>query len=688
MRNFEMTPVGSSVYRRTYARDRESWPDTVARVVDGNIALAASSAIGSERDALYDYILNGRIIPAGRHLYMTGVEGRQFLNNCHVSGWTERMSDHFQFTFMRLMEGGGVGANYSKRERDGYTVRNIVRVNLFCSPEHPDFTSLSGVESSEYSPATTKAIDDSREGWAEALTDIIDAGTGAATDGRFTVAEDEYATIVYINFDLSNIRPSGSAIKTFGGTAAGPGPLATLLLKTVEILNSMWLDGDSFFYMMALDHAISECVVSGNVRRSARMSIMHWQDPEILEFISLKETSGSHWSTNISVEIDARFVALIGTGDINMELPTHEYLDSERQRAVRVYMAICNGMLMNGEPGFWDSSLANEDEVERVIATNPCGEIGLAAWENCCLGHVNLAAFVDDGRVDLRGLRTAHWLMTRFLIRSTYGDTSDPKQAKIVAKNRRIGVGHLGYQWFCNSLGIRYSESHSDLSIQKILQGMYAVVRDTANSYAFNLRIPSPIKVTTVAPTGTIAKLFGVSEGIQPIYGRFFIRRIRFSTIDPGQVAQTEEFREKGYNIVSDPDTANTVIVEIPTEDTIMAGVPARYRHLIEDASEVPIVDALRVQEMYQRLWADNSVSYTVNIPESEVSSLKKELPEMLEEFLGFIKGTTLMVDGSRPLSPYERISEDDYYELIEFMESETGSAGDGGCASGACPVR
>jgi hypothetical protein len=55
---------------------------------------------------------------------------------------------------------------------------------------------------------------------------------------------------------------------------------------------------------MDIDHAIARCVVAGNVRRSARMSIKHWLDPDILDFIGCKADTGAHWSTNISVEVD------------------------------------------------------------------------------------------------------------------------------------------------------------------------------------------------------------------------------------------------------------------------------------------------------------------------------------------------------------------------------------------------
>ena len=38
---------------------------------------------------------------------------------------------------------------------------------------------------------------------------------------------------------------------------------------------------------MAIDHAIAKCVVSGGVRRSARMSIMRWDDPQVFDFINI-----------------------------------------------------------------------------------------------------------------------------------------------------------------------------------------------------------------------------------------------------------------------------------------------------------------------------------------------------------------------------------------------------------------
>src|ERR1700744_115742 len=125
-------PTGEVVYNRTYSRTKpdgtkETWPETVRRVVQGNLALVYGNDVMSwpneilnEQERLAYYMNNFALIPAGRHLWATGVPGRQYLFNCHVAGWGETLSEHYNFSFLRLMEGGGVGANYSGKHISKY----------------------------------------------------------------------------------------------------------------------------------------------------------------------------------------------------------------------------------------------------------------------------------------------------------------------------------------------------------------------------------------------------------------------------------------------------------------------------------------------------------------------------------------------------------------------------------------
>ena len=76
-------------------------------------------------------------------------------------------------------------------------------------------------------------------------------------------------------------------------------------------------------------------------------------------------------------------------------------------------------------------------------------------WSNCNLGHVNLAAHGTN----LNAAKAAR-LMTRFLIRATFGDIESPEQQEVVARERRIGVGLFGVQEWAAAHGIKWSDIH------------------------------------------------------------------------------------------------------------------------------------------------------------------------------------------------------------------------------------
>lgn len=689
----EMSDTGRVVYERTYSRTKpdgtkETWPETVYRVAKGNFSLVYGDDMSKwpleilqEFEELQVMMLLFKMLPAGRHLWASGVPGRQYLFNCHVSGWNETIADHFEFTFLRLMEGGGVGANYSNKYLAEYpNVRGIHEVHIVCDPEHPDYQKMkdAGIISDTYDHEWAGAfeVEDSREGWAGALVDLIDTYYRPALN-------------IQRVFDVSRVRPEGSRLKTFGGRASGPLPLGVMLIEIADVMNRRFSEQLDGIGAMEIDHAIAKCVVSGGNRRSARMAIMHWADPQILDFISIKQETGEHWTTNISVEVDDEFFERLGRDIPEPEDATPE--DVRNSQALVVLHDIAEGMLTNGEPGFWNSTLSNVDEPNRVTATNPCGEIALEAWENCNLGHVNLAAFVDDhGNVDTQGMAKAHILVTRFLIRATYGDVNDPKQAEVLARNRRIGVGHLGVASYLAMTGVRYSEAPVDWRFEALLEEMAAVVDRTAQEYSHSLRIPVPVKTRTVAPTGTIAKLVGVSEGIHPIFARYFLRRIRFSDVDPDQMLTVKAYEDAGYGVEPDMYAPATTVVSLPTKDSLLASVeriygPEQAELIVESASDISLEDMLAFQSMYQEFWADNAVSYTVNIDPEKYTV--QDLADAIAAFGPGLKGGTVFPEMSMPQSPYQRITKDDY-GLYEDWQTQVSDGVDEACANGGCPIK
>lgn len=231
------TPTAKTVYERTYRREKpngelEIWPETVRRVVDGNLALVADRYIKlGEREALIDLIESWHEMPAGRHIKSVGVNDFA-LNNCWAAGWIPTQpEEHFTFTLLRLAEGGGVGSNYSNSYlADFPAVVAPVKVHVVCDPDHPDYLDMveAGLISTEYAYTWAGAygVEDSREGWADALGDLIRTAHNPDTQHQDRV------------YDVSRVRSKGASLRSFGGTASGPEPFAEMMVGVGKILTA------------------------------------------------------------------------------------------------------------------------------------------------------------------------------------------------------------------------------------------------------------------------------------------------------------------------------------------------------------------------------------------------------------------------------------------------------------------
>jgi ribonucleoside-triphosphate reductase (thioredoxin) len=673
-RNFKPAwgPIGEQVFRRTYAREVENqgrvetWPETILRTVDGNLGLVDSKFIESgEREKLIELLLSFDALPAGRHLSASGVKGRQFLFNCHGAGFDSAEPEaHFTFGFDELMQGGGVGSNYSNRylkELPAFT-RNV-KVHVTCDKSHPNYESFKQYLTMPRLDLSSGNFDidpglqyvvlpDTREGWVESVGHIFKAAWGRT----------DYDTVV---LDVSKIREKGRKLKTGGGVSPGPEPLVIMLFKMGQLASSFKGKQLDTFLAMEIDHRIAECVVAGGKRRSSRMSVKSWKDDDIFQFITYKSVEGDNWTTNISVEIDDDFIKAFEAGE---------------SKAVKVLEAIVQGKRRNGEPGIWNRSLSQqgEREPEQMYCPNPCGEIGLYMWENCNLGHINLQHFAGK---PIGEAAEAFRLMTRWLIRATYGDIPQPRQRAVVDRNRRIGVGFFGFHGWLALNGIKYSDCWKDEYVKVALRRFRDTVDSEATSYAAELGIPRPVKTTTVAPTGTVALLPGVTTGLQPIFAPWFKRRVRYADTDP----DLNDIKANGYPVYPDDDAINTEIVEYWCEDALVGTVSSRGLNpseLLEGQDEIAFTDYLEVQAMVQDIYANNAISFTINIPEAKMPN-EPEMVKALGKVLYRLKGTTVFPDKSRKNSPYERLTE---AEFIEYTGPKESSQVEEVC-KGGCPV-
>lgn len=680
-------PLGEQIFRRTYSHvqnpdevwnsrssDRpikpiyETWPETVVRVVNGNLALVPEKFLeSSEREQLIELLLQFGALPAGRHLNASGVKGRQFLFNCHASGWDgQHPGDHFSFLFDELMQGGGVGSNYSNRYMDELPkVANAISLHVICSQEHPDHNEFAHLLSNEpHEEGFKLSVPDSREGWTESIELIFKTAFTNYKELREQAGLEETDPLPIV-IDVSSIRRKGAPLKTSGGIACGPGPLVSAMTDVVRHLNGCVgrkmtsLDG------MTLDHHLASCVVAGGKRRSSRMSVKNWKDKDIHEFINCKREDGAHWTTNISVEIDDEFLMAYEAG---------------KEEATSLMKLIVMGKRSNGEPGIWNRSLAMKDErdPEQMFCPNPCGEIGLQMWENCNLGHVNMQYFAFR---PLDEMYEAYRLMSRWLVRATFGDIPSARQREVVDRNRRIGVGFFGFHGWLALNNIRYSDCWNNPMVLDVLGKCKKTVQDEAKTYATLLGIPVPIKNTTLAPTGTTAMLAGVTSSGQAMMAPWYKRLVRYFSEDPELALKKEE----GYETWKDQDAANTEYVVYWCEDPLASKLNTMGidpEKILESQYEVSFGTSLKVQAMLQDVYADNAISYTINLKVDQVS--EEEMEAQLFDVLPHLKGTTFFPEKSRknaPIQPITKAAFDSYQgrKEISMVEEE---------CRGGCPIK
>lgn len=756
-------PIGPDIIKRSYARTKkgnkkETWAESCYRVTHGNCDFVDPKYIAEgEREALLQAMFSMGMIPAGRHIRNTGVRDRQFVHNCHTTGWLrDEPFEHFGFTMKALMQGGGVGSNYSQKYiKDMPLLRHLPQVIIICDENHKDWEDhgsemdwdfrkgIKNFAENGMTEATYKElcmrysgqggmtlmhdagqyqegikpdnelmqriiqqqaqakfdkdkyvyvkIEDNRQGWVDAAEMVFDYAWGRKGLNSNKV----------LVFDVSDIREYGAPLKSFGGTASGPVVLIEMFNDIIDVFEYALVKSDfqpialNPIQYMEIDHAIAVCVCAGGSRRSARMSMLHWKDPYIWQFIDCKQTDKKkdkpHWTTNISVIIDDEFIYRLKAKD---------------PYVMNFHLEICKRMINRGEPGYWNISNASRDEIEELFATNPCGEQGLNPFDACDLGHFNalmFALYPDSEEPILR-------LLTRFLIRATYADMTSEHQKETVRRNRRIGVGFLGFADYIAMKGIKYSECWKNEELKSTLQRWYSIVQDEAQRYSFELRIPMPVKVTTVAPTGTISFLPGVTPGCQPIKFKYFHRRVQYSKSDP----IVEEKRKEGHFIEDSYYAKNTVAVSYWMKDALLDRMEKNGidTEILECDDEVGLRNMMEVQAMVQENWADNSVSFTCTMPtkvvtndigepikdedpddESTKGRLKteclvtpEELAELLADFMPRLKGTTVVAEGSYVQMPYERCTEEKYLEKSQGKSEVVGNA-ENKCASGVCDI-
>lgn len=710
--------------RPTHDRNTESFAEMCRRVVQGNLAYAPErSQRPDEELGLFTLMYRMGGSPAGRHLWVTGT-GLPYTRNCWSSSWGPRTSEHLRFAAMRLFEGGGVGSNYSNDLlATTAPVTRKIDVRITCRPDHPNFgavataagdafmahpsvlaaaldpnqfidsgqardlqsqvvaelaarpqaseTMKSWREEHEARPLVT--VTDAREGWVAAWCSVIDAACGQ---------DDDHGAARAV-FDVSGVREYGAPLLTFGGQASGPGPLVTALLGIAKVLNAAATQRRvlSSLEAMSIDHLAASAVVAGGTRRSARMSLKHWADTDILDFIGCKSDYTMHWTTNISVETDAAFAAAVESG---------------QEHATAVLQAIAVGMARDGEPGIVDTQRHSIGEGgTRIRITNPCSEASLSyeagdespgsmAGESCNLGSVNLDRFGTD----IDGATAAAELVARFLYRATLKPYPGEDASRIEHRNRRIGVGIMGLHGWVLAHGVRLSDLPREPTLLDKLVTLRQATRRAADELADTLGLPRPVKTTAIAPTGSISQQSGTTPATNPVMFKFYIRNVRFEATNP----RLAGYAAQGYRIEDDLMAANTVVVSFPVRDSMLDRFGP---DLVEDTADLTFADYLELVVAVEGAFCGGgdgmAVSSTCQLPEGADATM---VADQIKTVLGKTKGITAFPAMSRPQAPYIALTEQEFHTEVARLDTAArqgvtgGDSNDGQCATGACPIR
>ncbi|WND35482.1 hypothetical protein RI578_14790 [Streptomyces sp. BB1-1-1] len=88
----------------------------------------------------------------------------------------------------------------------------------------------------------------------------------------------------------------------------------------------------------------------------------------------------------------------------------------------------------------------------------------------------------------------------------------------------------------------------------------------------------------------------------------------------------------------------------IPTKDKLVAKIEALGvdPKIVRSQDTLSLDQLLAFQALYQNEYADNAVSFTANVPEGLNAD---EVAETIRRWLPDLKGTTIMVDGTRTVA-------------------------------------
>lgn len=408
-------------------------------------------------------------------------------------------------------------------------------------------------------------------------------------------------------FSFSRLRPRNDVVQSTGGVASGP-----------------------VSFMQIFDTA-TDVVKQGGRRRGANMGVLSVHHPDVLEFAAVKSRTDLFKNFNLSVAVTDEFMqALAERREYALTNP-RTGKEVARKWAQDVFDLIVTTAWECGDPGLMFIDEINRHnptpELGAIETTNPCGEQPLLPYESCNLGSINLSAMMDGGEVDWDKLAGTISKAVHFLdnvIDSTKFPV--PRIEEVTKANRKIGLGVMGFAEMLIKMGVPYDSDRALSTAEHLMQFITDKARATSvelaaerGSFPNFERSIWPRKgydrlrnatLTSIAPTGTIGLIAGVSSGIEPVFALSYFRNIAGGTRLLEQNALFERTaRERGFY-------AADLMAAIARTGSVREApdVPEDVKRVFVTALDISPQWHVRMHAAFQN-FTDNGVSKTVNLP-------------------------------------------------------------------------
>ncbi len=654
-------PASEFVYVRTYSRwveeqkKRESWPETAKRYFDFIKKYLGDKIPPKVLRKIEENVLSFSVMPSMRFLWAAGGPAEQdnvTIYNCSFG--TISHVDAFAEALYILMCGCGYG----------FSVENKYVSQL---PDVPNQILPTG---------QFHEVEDSKAGWADSLKILI-SGLYAGN---------------CIEMRYNKIRPAGARLKTMGGRASGPGPLAQLHSFIKDVFYNA--RGRKLTEEECHDILCEEAqiVVVGGVRRSSEISIS-----DLFSKTMQKAKTGNFPVRRYMANNSAAYYS---KPDIVTFMNEWAALISSR----------------SGERGIFNLESARlmapkRRNAELIQGTNPCGEIQLRAEEFCNLSEV-VARAEDDIDTMLEKIETATWMG---IIQACFTNFPylNPNWAKNCQEERLLGVSITGQM------------DAPQLFTKESLKAYKSRAVKVAKKASEIMGIPMPAAITCVKPSGTVSQLVDSASGLHPRFSKYYIRRYRIAGTDPlfrmirdqglpvspenGQRKQDYVKAIKAYDAAENkvegikqaksacpifdldgwtPDKVNTWVVSFPV-------AAPKNSVTVED---VNAIEQLEHYKKIQKNWCEHNASITVYVKDEEWLSVGDWVYKNWE----IVNGVSFLPldDSVYEQAPYEKISKEEYDKMsktfpkIDYSqlgkyetEDNTEGAKSLACLSGNCEV-